>query len=211
VRRIKVLLVQNDPDWGHTVTGVLQRESDLVVIGAAHAKEDAVLFARKLDIDVVIIDAMLNGNGLVGIDIALEIHALKTAKMIMLTFRDHRDLILEAFSNGVTDYIVNARAEDIPAAIRAVYHNQSSIHFIAAGVLRREYMRLKQREIRKSLTKMEYEVLGLVGSGFTRQQIARNLHITESTVKKHANQIIKKMGTCSSREAARKAKLKGIL
>jgi DNA-binding NarL/FixJ family response regulator len=106
LNRSKVLIVQNDPGWQTAVSHALHRELDLVVIGAAHSKEDAVHFVQKLEIDVVLINAMLNGDDAISVEMALEIHALHTSKMIILTFRDHRDFILEAFSNGVTDLLL---------------------------------------------------------------------------------------------------------
>lgn len=211
MKRIKVLLVQDDPRWMATVTAALCREQDLVVIGAAHSKEDAVHFVQKLDIDVVLMDAMLNGNSMTSLDTAMEIYTLRTSKMIMLTFQDQRDVILEAFSNGVTDVIVNAQTEEISAAIRAVYGDCSSIHFAAARVLRNEFMRMKRRELRTSLTATEYGILQLIHEGHTQTEISKLLHISESTVKKHANKTIKKMGTSTSRAAAHKARMKGIL
>jgi two-component system response regulator DevR len=211
LKRIKILLVQDDPRWEATVTHALNRAEDLIVIGSAHSREDAVRFVQKLDIDILLMDAMLNGGSSASLDTALEIHALHTSKMVMLTFQDHRDLILEAFSNGVTNIIVSAKMEEIPTAIRAVYADQSSIHFIAARILRQEYMRMKRLELRNSLTATESGILRLIFEGYTQTEISRRLHISESTVKKHANKTIKKLGTKTSKAAACKAKMKEIL
>ncbi|MCY9668709.1 response regulator transcription factor [Paenibacillus alginolyticus] len=211
MKRIKVLLVEDDPSWEEMVSHFLNREPDLVVVGTVQTKEDALHIVRMLEIDVVLMDAMLNGNGLNSIATALEIHALHTAKMIMFTFMDHREFILEAFSNGVTDYIVQAHAEDIPAAVRAVHGEQSSIHFVAAGVLRQEFIRMKQMELRTSLTAAESSILRFIYEGSTQSEIMKNLHISESTIKKHVSRIIRKMQVHTSKEAAQKASMKGIL
>jgi len=211
LRKIKILLVEDDPGWKETVSYFLDREPDLFLVGAAQTKEDAVSLVRMLDIDVVLINAMLNGTGTDSLEAALEINSIKPIKMMMVTFTDQKQLALEAFANGVINFIVKAHEEEIPAAIRAVYGNRSSIHFVAAGIIRQEFVRLKRLELQKSLTAMETSILRFIYGGHTQSEIMSTLHITESTVKKHVNKVIKKLGTQTSREAARKASMKGIL
>lgn len=209
--KIKILLVEDDPGWKEAVSYFLDREPDLFLVGTAQTKEDAVRLVRMLDIDVVLINAMLNGTGTNSVEAALEINSIKPIKMMMVTFTDQKQLALEAFANGVINFIVKAHEEEIPAAIRAVYGERSSIHFVAAGIIRQEFVRLKRVELQKSLTAMETGILRFIYGGHTQSEIMGTLHISESTVKKHVNKVIKKLGTQTSKEAARKASMKGIL
>lgn len=209
--RIKILLVEDDPGWKETISYYLEREPDLIFVGAAQTKEDAVHLIRILDIDVVLMDAMLNGNGVESVEAALEINSIKPSKMIMITFADQQELILEAFANGVTNYIVNANVEEIPDAVRAAYRNRSTIHFVAANIIRQEFVRLKRVELQRCLTPMEMGILRFIYDGYTQSDIMNTLHISESTVKKHVNKIIKKMEVQTSKKAAKIASMKGII
>lgn len=211
MEKIKILLVEDDSKKKDMISCYLDREPDLFVVGVAHSKEDAIYLIRMLDIDVVLMDGLLNGNELHSVEAVLEINSIKPSKMIMVTFADRQELILEAFANGVTNYIINAHVEEIPDAVRAAYRNRSTIHFIAANLIRQDYVRLKRVELQRSLTPMETGILRFIYQGLTQAEIMNTLHISESTVKKHVNKIIKKIGTQSSKEAARKANMKGII
>lgn len=211
INQIKVLLVEDNPRWKEYISNFLDQEPDIVIIGTVDTKEEAVSIVKMLDIDVVLMDVMLNGNGMNSIAAALEIGSLKTSKMILVTFTDQQQFILEAFANGVTNYIVKANVAEIPTAIREAHHEQSSLHFIAAGILRHEFIRMKQVELRSSLTAAESGILRFIHYGKTQSEIMNSLHITESTVKKHVGKIIKKMQVKTSKEAARQADMKGII
>jgi len=211
INKIKVLLVEDDPKWKEILLRFLDQESDIVIVGTVGTKDEAVSLVRMLDIDVVLIDVMLNGNGTNSIAAALEIGSLKSSKMIMVAFTDQRQFILEAFANGVTNYIVKANIKETPAAIREAYLEQSTLHFVAAGILRQEFIRMKRVELRTSLTAAESSILRFIHNGKTQSEIMNSLHITESTVKKHVGKIIKKMHVRTSKEAAKQANMKGII
>jgi len=211
MNKIKVLLVEDDPVWNEYISETVNREPDLFLIGTARSKEDAIRIAGMLDIDVVLLDVVLDGNAADGLSAALEIGYISKAKVIMLTVMDQTEIISEAFGNGAINYIVKTAIEDIPEAIRAAYAGRSSIHASAAGALRAEFVRMKRNELRQSLTRTEFEILRFMHDGHTRSAIGDHLHITESTVKKHVNQVIRKLKVRTGKEAARKAKMKGIL
>ncbi len=211
MNKIKVLLVEDDPVWNEYISETVNREPDLFLVGTARSKVGAIRIAGMLDIDVVLLDVVLDGNAADGLDAALEIVSISRAKVIMLTVMDQAEIISEAFGNGAFNYIVKTAIEDIPEAVRAAYAGRSSIHASAAGALRSEFVRMKRNELRQSLTRTEFEVLRFMHDGHTRSAIGDRLHITESTVKKHVNQVIRKLKVHTGKEAARKAKMKGIL
>lgn len=211
MNKIKVLLVEDDPVWNEYISETVNREPDLFLVGTARSKVGAIRIVGMLDIDVVLLDVVLDGNSADGLDAALEIVSVSRAKVIMLTVLDQAEIISEAFGNGAFNYIVKTAIEDIPESIRAAYAGRSSIHASAAGALRSEFVRMKRNELRQSLTRTEFEILRFMHDGHTRSAIGDRLHITESTVKKHVNQVIRKLKVHTGKEAARKAKMKGIL
>lgn len=211
MNKINVLLVEDDPFWKEHVGTCLQKEPDLCLVGTAETKIDAVRTTLILDIDVVLMDVILKGNVPDGIEAALEIGRMQKARVIMLTVMEQDEIVAEAFGNLACNYIFKTHIQDIPDAIRAAYINQSSIHFTSARALRNEVVRMKRNEWRRILTEAEFGILRLIEKGQSYSQITATLHIAESTMKKHVNRILKKLRVRSSKEAAKKAKMKGII
>lgn len=211
MNKINVLLVEDDPVWREHISECLQPEPDLCLVGTAETKDDAVQTVRLLDIDVVLMDVMLGEKTPDGIEAALEIGAMQKSKVIMLTMLEQEEIILEAFAYRVCNYLVKTKTEDIPGAIRAAHFNQSVIQSPAAEALSKEFVRMKRLEWQRQLTDAESGVLRLIIEGQTQSQIRETLHIAESTMKTHINRILRKFNVRTGKEAARQAKMKGIL
>jgi len=211
MKKINVLLVEEDPDWRGYITAWLQEEPDLCIIGNVETKEEIVRLVQLLDIDVVLMELMLKRSVEEGIEVSLELHALQKSKVIVLTTVDQAETIIEAFASGVCNYLVKTHQANLPEIIRSVHSNRSSIHYVAARVLRQEFIRVKQLEWRRQLTQAESGILQMIHDGYTHAQIMDRLYISESTIKTHVNRILRKFNVRTSKEAARRAKLRGIL
>ncbi|WP_027093502.1 response regulator [Cohnella thermotolerans] len=209
--QIKVMLVEDDAVWRDQLTSFLNREHDIVVVGSAANREDAVHLARLSDAQVVLMDLILSDAGFDGLEAAMDILEMKQTKIIMLTGVDEEEAIMDTYAAGAVNYVTKAHYEDIPWAIRAAYNNMNYIHPDSAGVLVKEFRRMKWEQRSKLLTPAEREILRFIHKGYKQSNIQSKLHATESTIKKHVNRILKKLGTRSSREAARKAKRLGII
>ncbi|MFM1652111.1 response regulator [Brevibacillus sp. B_LB10_24] len=211
MEKIRVFIVEDDPDWLKGLADYLEKQVDLAVVGTAPTKEAALAWFRQMDADVVLMDINLTENNLDGIEAALELTELRSdCKLIMLTSLTADDVIIEAFSAGAVNYIGKSDFKEIPEAIRTAHSRQSSIHPTAAAVLRQEFLRLKNEEDQKLLSPAEKELLQLIHQGQTQSQIEKTLHITKRTIKNHINRILKKMGVKTSKEAAAKAKQKRL-
>ncbi|THF74360.1 LuxR C-terminal-related transcriptional regulator [Cohnella fermenti] len=210
MHKINVLLVEQDSEWKRHIETRLQAEPDLCVIGSVHAYLDAIAMARMLDIDVILLEA-IGGEQTAWTNAIFEIASLGKTQMIMVAAAAIEEWICEAFVYGVSNYLLKAHTESLVEAIRAAYAHQSAIHYIAAGVVRQELARLKRREWQRQLTESEQAILRLIDSGRTHAQIMNELSIAESTMKTHVNRILRKLKVPSSKEAARQAKMKGIV
>ncbi|WP_372011612.1 response regulator [Paenibacillus chitinolyticus] len=202
---IKVLLVEDDPDWIKAMTSYLNKEDDLLVVGAAVHPDEAVSMAAKLDFDVVLMDIQLTDRGLDGIYTAVEILELRPAKIIMLTSMSDEHVMTEAFTAGAVNYIEKTRFREVPHAIRSAYR-----HPAAMDALLKEFSRLKREEQLKKLTTAEREVYELIEEGYTQSQIEKKLVKAESTLKNQVNKMLKKLGVKSSKEAVEKVRRRGI-
>ncbi|SFI33650.1 two component transcriptional regulator, LuxR family [Paenibacillus sp. UNC496MF] len=203
---IRVVLVEDDPGWIKAITAFLNREEDLLVVGAATNAAEAASLARTLEFDVVLMDIQLTDRKLEGIYAAMEIHGLAPqAKIIMLTSMSEESVMTKAFTAGAVNYIEKTNYLHLPHAIRAAYH-----HSAPMDALLKEFARLKREEQLKPLTAAEREVFDLIEAGYTQPQIERKLFKAESTLKNQVNKMLKKLGVRSSKEAVEKVKRIGL-
>lgn len=209
--RIHILLLNQDSSWWQDVELSLKKEPDLVVFGSVSTKADAIHTISLLTVNVVLMDAFCKESKDVGLDTALEISRLGRAKVIMLSADRNEENIVQAMGHYVYNYIVSTHLQDIPEAIRDAHHNYSPIHPSSAGAVRNEMARMMCIRWRQQLTEAETRILHMVEQGHTQRQMSESLFISESTVKKHINQILKKYQVRTSKEAVRKAKVRGII
>jgi DNA-binding NarL/FixJ family response regulator len=202
---IKVLLVEDDPDWIKAMTAFLNHEDDILVVGAAMQSAEAIRLAQTLEFDVVLMDIQLTAGGMEGIYTAVEIHDIHPAKIIMLTSVNDEHVITQAFTAGAVNYIDKTRFKEIPQAIRSAYHHPSAME-----ALLKEFSRLKREEQLKELTAAEREVFELIEEGYTQPQMEQKLYKAESTLKNQVNKILKKLGVKSSKEAVERVRRNGL-
>lgn len=203
--RIKVLLVEDDPDWIKGLTGYLNKEADLLVVGAAMTREEAVAMAGRLSFDVALVDVQLTEGGREGILVAADLLELRPVRVLMLTSMNDDRTITQAFTAGAVNYIEKSRFQDIPQAIRAALR-----HPAAMDALLKEFARLQREEQLRALTPAEREVFELIEAGYTQPEIERKLFKTESTLKNQVGKILKKLGVRTSKQAVDKVRRKGI-
>ncbi|WP_019534109.1 response regulator [Paenibacillus ginsengihumi] len=215
--RIRVVLIEDDPDWRRGLAAYLSREPDIEVVGEAQSGPEGVELLEKVEADVVLLDIMMSDSP-EGLWAAAEIVKCSGARVIMLSSMEEKELIFEAFKAGAVDYMVKSDFQEIPQAIRSAYANRSAIHPSVAAQMREEFRRLKQlehevrvKELRSLLTPTELQVLDLIEKGHTQTQIAEKFVVSIRTIKVHVGNILKKLGGKSSKEAAQKAKDMGIL
>ncbi|WGU95680.1 response regulator transcription factor [Paenibacillus dendritiformis] len=202
---IKVLLVEDDPDWIKAMTSYLNQEEDILVIGAATGAEEGIRLARTLACDVVLIDIQLGDQPLEGVYAAVEIHEISEAKIIMLTSVADERVMTQSFTAGAVNYIEKSNFEALPHAIRSAHRHPGPME-----ALLKDYARLKRDEQLKRLTAAEREVFDLIEAGYTHPQIEQKLYKAESTLKNQVNKILKKLGVRSSKEAVKKVNRKGL-
>jgi DNA-binding NarL/FixJ family response regulator len=202
---IKVVLVEDDPDWIKAMTLFLNKEEDILIVGAATGSAEAIQLARTIPFDVVLMDIQLSGSQLDGIHTAIEMHDIHPAKIIMLSSLNDEDVMTQSFTAGAVNYIEKSNFKELPHAIRNAFH-----HPLAMEALLKEFSRLKREEQLKELTSAEREVFELIEEGYTQPEIEKKLYKAESTLKNQVNKMLKKLGVKSSKEAVKKVKRKGL-
>lgn len=198
---IKVLIVDDE----HLVRGglkmILDAQPDIDVVGEAEDGVQAVTGAKTLRPDVILLDVQMPVMN--GLDAAKEILDLPDIhpKVIMITTFDLDEYVHTAIAAGASGFLLkDTRAEVLADAVRTVAGGEA---LLAPSILRRLVAHHstapgtapEPRAIPhlRQLTERELEVFRLLGRGLSNQEIARELWISESTVKTHVTRLFAKL------------------
>ena len=132
--------------------------------------------------------------------------AVPSAKIIMLTVSDEEADLYEAVKSGASGYLLkDSSIEEVAQAIRVVADGQSLISPSMAVKLIDEFKQMSKPEREQGpglrLTERELEVLRLVAKGLNNREVAKELFISENTVKNHIRNILEKLQLHSRMEA----------
>jgi len=186
---------------------VLAQEPDLELVGEAGDGAEAVHQAADLLPDVVLLDVRMPKRG--GIEACAAIKEVApSAKIIMLTISDVEADLYDAIKAGANGYLLKEISiDEVATGIRAVHEGQSLISPSMASKLLSEFASMiKKSDERQQvpvprLTERELQVLKLVARGLNNREIARQLFISENTVKNHVRNILEKLQLHSRMEA----------
>jgi len=204
---IRVLVVDDHALFRRGLEMVLAQEPDIEVVGEAGDGAEAVALATSSTPDIVLMDVRMPRRG--GIDATTAIKsAVPSAKIIMLTISDEEGDLYDAIKAGAMGYLLKEiPIDEVAVAVRAVHEGQSLISPSMASKLLTEFASMvRQSDERQPLdsprlTDREMEVLRLVAKGLNNRDIAKQLFISENTVKNHIRNILEKLQLHSRMEA----------
>jgi two-component system NarL family response regulator len=195
---IRVLVVDDHALFRRGLQMVLEQEPDIDVVGEAGDGAEAVERAAETTPDIVLMDVRMPKRG--GIDATSAIkETVPSAKIIMLTISDEEADLYDAIKAGAMGYLLKEISiEEVASAIRSVHGGQSLISPSMASKLITEFATMRRGDDPKQLpaprlTDRELEVLKLVAKGLANRDIAKQLYISENTVKNHIRNILEKL------------------
>jgi DNA-binding NarL/FixJ family response regulator len=205
---IRVLIVDDHEVVRQGLKTFLGLDPELEIVGEAEDGAEAVAQARILRPDVVLMDLLMpRMDGLTAIR-ALRAE-LPDVEVIALTSVLEDSSVGEALRAGAIGYLLkDTKPQELRRAIRAAADGQVQLSPQAAARLVRE---VRAPESPETLSDRETDVLRLLARGLANKQIARDLSITEKTVKSHVSSILGKLGLQSRTQAALYAGRMGLL
>jgi DNA-binding NarL/FixJ family response regulator len=205
VEPIRVVVVDDQELFRRGLTMLLAAEDDIDVVGEAHDGVSATELAASAVPDIVLMDVRMPKRS--GIEACLSIkEAAPAAKIIMLTVSDEEADLYQAVKNGASGYLLkDSSISEVANAVRVVKEGQSLISPSMATKLLDEFKQIsggRRPDVPiPRLTDRELEVLRLVARGLNNRDIAKQLFISENTVKNHVRNILEKLQLHSRMEA----------
>jgi len=194
--RIRVMLVDDHIFFRRGVRQIVDAEPDMQVVAEAADGQDAVSKAKRARPDIILMD--VNMPRMDGVEATRFISAeLPEVRIVMLTVSDTDDHLFESIKNGAVGFLLkDVSPEEMTKAIRDTAGGESSLSpFIAARLVRYVQKGGHEAEPRPiaNLTQREDEILRLIARGARDREIAQQLIISESTVKKHVQNVLRKL------------------
>ena len=194
--KIKVLIVDDHQVVRQGLRTFLELQEDVLVVGEAGDWQTAVEMVQQLNPNVVLMDLVM--PRLDGISATRQVKSLGSdVKVIALTSFTEDDKVFPAIQAGASSYLLkDVSPDDLVEAIRAVHRGEARLHPDIARKLMEQvaHQTPSPRELHvEDLTERELDVINLVAHGLNNQDIAKELVISEKTVKTHISNILSKL------------------
>jgi DNA-binding NarL/FixJ family response regulator len=204
---ISVLVTDDHTVLRKGVAALLESEPDMIAVGEAATADQAVIKARALQPDVILLDVVMPRKS--GFDALPELQKVApTARVIMLSMQTNPSAVKQALVSGAAGYVSkHASDTDLLDAIRRVAAGSRYVDPELGGDL----VISDAAALTQPITTRERDVLFLLALGYTNQQIAALLFISPRTVDTHRARIMQKLNLESRAELVLYALANGLI
>jgi two-component system, NarL family, response regulator NreC len=214
--RIRVLLADDHAVLRAGLTALLSTQPDIEVVGEAADGEQTINETLRLGPDLVLMDIAMPGVG--GLEAARQLKRQNPqVKILVLTAHEEEEYLYQMLGAGVDGYVPKKAADiELLQGIRATYRGENFIHSSMTGGLIAKVRPGGQgnggdKRENNTISERETEVLRLVASGHTDQEIAQKLCLSINTVNTYKARIKEKLGLKGRVHMVRYAVGRGLL
>jgi two-component system, NarL family, response regulator LiaR len=199
---IRVLLVDDHRVVREGLRAFLELQEGIEVAGEAADGKEAIEAATRLRPDVILMDLVMPKlDGVAAMRSLRE--RVPDARVIVLTSFLDDDKLLPALRSGAAGYLLkNTEPQELARAVRAAHAGEALLDPVVAARLVETLAADGDEDPLDRLTPREREVLVLIGRGFPNKRIARELDVSEKTVKTHVGHVLAKLGVTDRTQAA---------
>jgi DNA-binding NarL/FixJ family response regulator len=208
---VRVLIVDDHAVVRAGLVMLLNAAEDIEAVGEAGSAREAILQARELKPDLILMDVVMPNQS--GLDVVPTLlHEHPEVKVLVLSMQDDPRYVREAFSAGASGYVLKEAADsEVVSAIREVARGGRYVHpELGARLVAAEAQAERQAD-EDPLSDREREVLRLLALGHTNQEIAKQLYISVRTAETHRAHIMQKLRLASRADLVRYALAQGLL
>ena len=202
-----VLIIDDHPLFRKGVSQLINdMEQEFKLIGEAPSGEEGIKLALQHNPDLILLD--LNMKGMDGIETLIELKKsnVDSFVVVLTVSNDEKDLV-SALRNGADGYLLkDLEPEVLKSKLQSVISGQVTIDQnlseMLASSIRQDKNSSPENQQDASLTTRENEILELIANGNSNKLIARELEISDGTVKVHVKNLLRKLKVHSRLEAA---------
>lgn len=213
----RVLIVDDHAIVRRGLRSILELEQDIAVVGEAGGRADALRTVERTRPEVVLLDLKLSADGDAdGLAVCSQILERRpgTGVVVLSTFLDEQ-LVAEALRRGAQAYVLkDVDLSELVRIIRAVARGESGFDSRSAAVVRGLAAGTPAARAGNggpALTDREREVVRLIAEGLTNREIGEAIFVSESTVKFHVRNVMRKLDVHHRAEVAYAASRLGLL
>lgn len=214
--QIGVFLVDDEALVRAGLRALIEQTDSLRIVGESNNAHDAIRQVSKLKPDLAIVDIRL--PGLSGIDAIPKLKkASPRTRLLMATQHEAREFVLQAMRSGADGYLTKSSdPRELLPAIESIYRGETYVTpriaatFLTAACNNQPGAEPGDQTL-AGLTAREREVFQMIAIGRANKEIARTLDISLATVKKHRENLQRKLDCHSPAELARLAIREGLL
>lgn len=201
---IRVMIIDDHPLFRKGVSQIISDDPNFEVVGEAASGQEGLDLAEETQPDLVLLD--LNMKGMDGLETLRRFKQTDLlARYVILTVSDSEDDLMEALKTGADGYLLkDMEPEDLRANLMKASVGVTVLQDSLTEVLKKALTEpdTKVNPADAGLTDRENEILDCLAEGMNNKNIARKLGISDTTVKVHIKNILRKLNLTSRLEAA---------
>lgn len=201
---MRLLIIDDHEVVRQGIVGLAEREG-IAVVGEAKNKEEAIALIAATSPDVITVDLSLpDGSGLEIVKFARR--NSQNLGIVVISILDDDSNLLACMNAGASGFV--SKTSPFDEILNAIYSaKRAPLSFTSNGLIRA----VNSREFKGTLTVRELEILAKLPTGLSGDELAKDLFITESTLKTHLGSIYRKLQVRNRSGAVSEAKRRGLI